>query len=137
MTQISRRRLAVGAAWTVPVLVVGAAAPAFAASPGLCLSVTGEAVAGSATPLTVDVTVELVGYVSGDYALNITGISGADFAEPLGTVLMSSATTTVTFTRPPILPSSGTVIVEYSLLPLPGVISCTADTFTFEYLPPG
>jgi hypothetical protein len=32
MTQISRRRLTTGAAWTVPVIVIGAAAPTAAAS---------------------------------------------------------------------------------------------------------
>jgi hypothetical protein len=33
---VTRRRLAVGAAWTAPAIIVGSAAPAFAASAGCC-----------------------------------------------------------------------------------------------------
>ena len=39
--QVSRRSVARGAAWSVPLVAVGVAAPAFAASPGTLPTVTG------------------------------------------------------------------------------------------------
>lgn len=38
----SRRSITTAAAWAVPVIAVGAAAPAFAASPGVVITFTGE-----------------------------------------------------------------------------------------------
>ena len=75
MSRITRRQVATGAAWAVPVIAVGAAAPAMAASPADCpdLSVT------SATAVRGGVTLVLsvVAPVSGFTLTSFTTVTGS------------------------------------------------------------
>jgi hypothetical protein len=71
MTQISRRRLTTGAAWTVPVIVIGAAAPIAAASGCPQLTV----VSAVATRGGVDLELLLSPFVAG-YCLSSFTSSG-------------------------------------------------------------
>ncbi len=132
MTELSRRRVNTAAAWAVPVVVVGAAAPRLAASgcPVLVTPVTVTAVTrGSAT---VRLTFEGVG--SGAYVLNITSVSGVDFTGPTGALPLSSPMS-VTFTRRNNSNDSGTVTVAYTIQPAQGPV-CGQGTFTFRYTRP-
>lgn len=110
----SRRTLARGAAWTVPVAVVGAAAPAVAASRAGNGTITGECLAGAQARFTLAVSgsaatsVQVVFTQSGSGTHTVT--------TPAGWTLVSSTGTVSTFNAPVSGGSAGgQVTVTYSL----------------------
>jgi len=132
MTEISRRRVTAGAAWTVPVILIGAAAPLAAASACPTLdtpvTVTGRTT-GSAT---VRLTFQGVG--ASPYIFNVTSVSGVDFTGPTGAHTLTSPLS-LTFTRSNNSNASGTVTVSYTIQPFQGSV-CGQGTFTFVYSRP-
>ncbi|HEX6916521.1 MAG TPA: hypothetical protein VF140_00480 [Phycicoccus sp.] len=95
-TRISRRTVATGAAWSVPVLVVSAAAPAMAASG--CTAVT--AVAGTHTNGSANVAMTVTFGVSGSVC--VTGLTATGGSNTGATITYAGpavcGTTTVAFT---------------------------------------
>jgi hypothetical protein len=103
---VSRRAVTRGAAWTVPLVAIGVAAPAFAAS------------AGELSPGTLAPSCRCIG--NGDfYHLNISFTNtSADSFTINGTSLTSSTNGTTTYvgTQPGIVPAFSTVILTFRFL---------------------
>ena len=132
MTEISRRRVTTGAAWTVPVLLIGAAAPLAAASacPALVTPVT--VTSRTRDSATVELTFQGLG--AGSFLLNIISVSGVQFTGPTGAHTLTSPMS-LTFTRQNSSNDSGTVTVAYTVQPFQGAV-CGQGTFTFPYSRP-
>lgn len=77
----SRRTIARGAAWSVPVVAVTAAAPAFAASGGTA-TVQGSC---SGTSRTASITVDVTGTSAGSVIVTFTGTGTFAVSAPAGT----------------------------------------------------
>ena len=75
MSTITRRQVAAGAAWAVPVIAVGAAAPALAASPGDCpvLTVTSATAVRGGVTLVLAVSAPVPGYT----LTSVTTVTGS------------------------------------------------------------
>jgi hypothetical protein len=101
---VTRRAVTRGVAWTVPLVAVGVAAPAFAASPG-----------GSISAGTVAPSCRCIG--NGDfYHLNISFTNTSSTAFTInGTSLTSSSNGTTTYvgTQPQVVPAFSTVILTF------------------------
>jgi hypothetical protein len=133
---ISRRRLVKGAAWSVPVVAVASVAPAYAASPGTCPTVTGV-VTNPSPRSSATVALTLSPYAGGSYSVAITSVSGGSFvltgALPNPVVFTSSSASVVLqrSTNGNVNSPGTTVTVGYQVTR--GATVCTADTFTFTY----
>jgi hypothetical protein len=129
-TRISRRTVATGAAWSVPVLAVSAAAPAMAASG--CPTIADVQVTGTTTS-SATVQLTFANFVSGA-TITITGISGVNFAGGTGGPFPLTNPWSHTFTRSNSSNNSGQVTVYYTIDGPTG--SCGSGTFTFSYTRP-
>ena len=132
MNQISRRRVTAGAAWAVPVVVVGAAAPAVAAS--ACPTLVTPVTVTGRTRDSATVRLTFQGLGPGTYVFNVTSVSGVSFTGPVGAHTLTSPLS-LTFTRANSSNSSGTVTVGYTIQPFNGAV-CDQGSFTFQYSRP-
>ena len=132
MSTITRRQVATGAAWAVPVIAVGAAAPAMAASPG-CTTITLVTVTGQ-TNTSATLSIDFAEPLSGTYVLEILTVSGVSFGLP-ATVLypFTGSALELTLPRTNTGPPSGVVTVTYSIRVLGALEVCITGAFTFEY----
>lgn len=132
MTEISRRRVTTGAAWTVPVLLIGAAAPLAAAS--ACPVLVSPVTVTSSTRSSATVRLAFQGVGAGAYIFNVLSVSGVEFTGPTGAHTLSSPMS-LTFIRRNDSNVSGTVTVAYTIQPFQGAV-CGQGTFTFDYSRP-
>lgn len=131
--QIDRRRLVVGAAWTVPAVVVAGAAPAVAASVAGCpqlISVDPPVFFTSKTSATVQLS--FTGVV-GTPSIQVLSVSGVSFTGPLGTTAITGLTLNLTFTRSNSGFGQGDVTVVYQLKNAAGAACGPNASFTFFY----
>lgn len=129
-TRISRRTVATGAAWSVPVLAVSAAAPAMAAS-GCPTIADVQVTATTTSSATVQLT--FANFVAGA-TMTITGISGVSFTGGTGGPFPLTNPWSHTFTRSNSGQGSGTVTVNYTIDT--ATASCGSGSFTFNYTRP-
>ena len=94
MSRITRRQVATGAAWAVPVIAVGAAAPAMAASPADCpdLSVTSATAVRGGVTLVLSVAAPVSGFTLTSFT-TVTGSYRPLQWEPVPTSLASGSLT--------------------------------------------
>jgi hypothetical protein len=130
---VSRRTVALGAAWSVPVIVLATAAPAAAASGGgnrsaLLATATGEK--GEAVALNRQVSFILsFGSIVGSNLVKITSIDGGGpwVGVPTAAVPIDAAHTSAPFsvTRPDTDNSTLTVVVHYTVNGVAHTVSVT------------
>ena len=131
MSTINRRQVATGASWALPLIAVGSAAPAMAASLG-CPSPP-EATLVSQTNDSATIELDFPPFV-GTYIFEILTVSGVSFQAPT-TLTYPVVTSTLLLTLPRSNSSagSGTVTVTYRLVVVGTLEVCLESAFTFPY----
>lgn len=136
---ISRRRLAKGAAWSVPAVAVLVASPAYAASIA-CPTLTGV-VLNRPSNDSATVTLTLTGFVSGttysvllDFPTGNSGdFNGTSPASANPVVFTTSGTRDVVLTRANSASGTFNPILGYTVT-INGTQKCPRKTFTFTYI---
>jgi hypothetical protein len=126
---VSRRRVVAGAAWTVPVVVVGAATPALAASPS-CATQASFSTFSQSTVAYLNLV--LHGANSGDMVA-VTSVTGPGFGEvPAPHTINPDGTLQLLLARSTDAPATGNVTVIYEITN-PNRPTCTGYSLTFLY----
>ena len=133
MSEISRRRVVAGAAWTVPAVIVGSAVPAVAASVAGCPQLV-SADPPLFFPSKTSATLRLsFSGVVGTPSIQIVAVNGVGFTGPLSTFQIATTTQDITFTRNTSAFGQGDVAVTYRLKNQAGTTCGPDASFTFFY----
>ena len=137
-TPISRRRVVAGATWAIPAVVVGAAAPAHAASDGCPGATLVSAVSLGAAAI---LTIQVKGLPIGTSQLQVTGVTGAGFGTLPGAVALVTFSTApvsvlLPLTRGTPAADTGPVSVSFDIVLATGGRRCTGYAVSFTYSTP-